>query len=334
MQVHTNDNITITRRKFVKNASLAAAAITVSPGLKSFVPGPDYDPKGIPTRMLGKTGVEIPIYVLGLGSRWMAVEDNDKALEILEYAFSQGLYHWDTAASYGNDNISSEERIGMILKEKRNHIFLSSKVGGDRTADNVRKTLETSLKRLQTDFINLYQVHSVLDEEDAGKFGQKGGVVEGLQKAKEEGLIKHIGFTGHSNAVAMKKAAVENDFDTMLIAMDHQAQGEQQFESLAIPAAAGKAMGVLAMKLIRPRETVEGLSPASLINYALSIKNVSAAVIGTDSIDVVKANVELVKNFKPMSEEDMQKLRMAVRPFHRSNNVPWLQTGYVDGHMA
>jgi len=120
----------------------------------------------------------------------------------------------------------------------------------------------------------------------------------------------------------------------MLIALDHQVQGEQPFESLAIPAAADKGMGVLAMKLIRPRETVEGLSPASLINYALSLKQVTAAVIGTDSIDVVKANVELVKNFKPMSEEEMQKLRMAVRPFHQGNDVPWLQAGYVDGHLA
>ena len=95
----------ITRRIFVKNASLAAAAVTVSPGLGLLVPGPKYDPKGIPTRVFGTTGVEIPVYVLGLGSRWMAVEDNDKALEILEYAFNQGLYYWDTAASYGNEQI-------------------------------------------------------------------------------------------------------------------------------------------------------------------------------------------------------------------------------------
>jgi len=325
----------ITRRKFVKNASLAAAAITVSPGFKSMVPGPKYDPKGIPTRVFGKTGVEIPIYVLGLGSRWMAVEDNDKALKILEFAFDQGLYYWDTAASYGNDNISSEERIGMILKERRERVFLSSKVGDDRTADNVRKTLETSLKRLQTGYIDLYQVHSVLSEEDAGLLGKKGGAVEGLIKAREEGLIRFIGFTGHADAAGMKKAAVDNDFDTMLIALDHNVpDGKQQFEKLSMPAAAKKGMGILAMKVIRPRETVEGLAPESLINYALSLKHVSAAVIGTDSIDVVKANVELVKNFKPMPESEMQKLRMALRPFHRGGRVPWLQPGYFDGHLA
>jgi aryl-alcohol dehydrogenase-like predicted oxidoreductase len=324
----------ITRRRFVKNASLAAAAITTGPGLRTLLPGTDYDPKGIPTRMLGKTGVGIPVYVVGLGSRWMAVEDNEKAVEILEYALDQGLYHWDTAASYGNDTISSEERIGMILPEKRKQVFLSSKVGEERTADNVRKTLETSLKRLGTDYIDLYQVHSVLSEEDAGSFGKKGGVVEGLQKAREEGLVRFIGFTGHTDAAGMKKAAVENDFDTMLIALDHQENGEQPFERLAIPAAAEKGMGVLAMKVIRPREAVEGITPDSLINYALSLKKVSAAVIGTDSIDVVKANVELVRNFTPMSEDEMQQLRMALRPFHRGHKVPWLQEGYVDGYIA
>ena len=324
----------ITRRKFVRNASLAAAAITAGPGLKTLLPGSDYDPKGIPTRVLGKTGVKIPVYVLGLGSRWMAVEDNDKAVEILEYALEQGLYHWDTAASYGNDTISSEERIGMVLPEKRKQVFLSSKVGEERTADNVRKTLETSLKRLRTDYIDLYQVHSVLSEEDAGSFGNKGGVVEGLQKARDEGLIRFIGFTGHTDAAGMKKAAVENDFDTMLIALDHQENGKQPFEKLAIPAAAGKGMGVLAMKVIRPREAVEEISVESLIKYALSLKQVSATVIGTDSIEVVKANVSLVKKFEPMSEDEMQQLRMALRPFHRGNKVPWLQPGYVDGYLA
>jgi aryl-alcohol dehydrogenase-like predicted oxidoreductase len=323
----------ISRRVFVKNTALVAAAVSVVPFNSCSGQDNNFDSKGLPVRMLGKTGVKIPIYVVGCGSRWMAVEDDDKALEILEFALEQGLYHWDTAASYANDKISSEERIGKILKYHRDKVFLSSKVS-ERNAAEARKTLETSLKRLQTDYIDLYQVHSINDMEDAKSLGKEGNVLEMLHSCKQEGLIKHIGFSGHADAAAMKTAAVDYNFETMLIALNHQTQGVQQFEELAIPAAAEKGMGVLAMKVIRPREKVEGLAPSDLIRYALSLKHVTAAVIGTDSIEVILSNIELIKNCKPMSDEEMRKLSLALMPFHYSNDVPWLQTGYRDRYHA
>jgi aryl-alcohol dehydrogenase-like predicted oxidoreductase len=323
----------ISRRTFVRDAALAAAAVSVAPYYGCSGKASKFDPKGLPVRTLGKTGVRIPVYVVGCGSRWMAVEDDDKALEILDYALNKGLYHWDTAANYGNENISSEERIGKILKEKRDQVFLSSKVI-ERDADSARRTLETSLKRLQTDYIDLYQVHSIENMEDAEMLGQKGGVLEMLQSCKQEGLIRHTGFTGHADAAAMKKTALDYDFDTMLVALNHQTQGVQQFEELAVPAAAEKGMGVLAMKVIRPREFVEGIEPNQLIRYALSLEQVTAAVIGTDSIEVIDSNVELIKNFSPMPPEEMKELSQVLASFHHGPDVPWMQKGYTDGHFA
>ena len=158
-------NQKISRRQFVQTTAAAAATVAISPLTGCTATSP-YNPKGLPTIKLGKTGAIVPLMGFGCGSRWMAVQDNDLALDILESAFNQGLYYWDTAASYGNEKISSEERIGMILKERREHVFITSKTG-DREGEMAKKSVERSLKRLQTDYIDLVYVHAISSEEDA-----------------------------------------------------------------------------------------------------------------------------------------------------------------------
>jgi aryl-alcohol dehydrogenase-like predicted oxidoreductase len=319
-----------TRRDFIKTTGAVAAGVILAPTVACT--SSPFDPKGLPTAVLGKTGVRVPIMALGLGSRFMAIEE-EKGLEILETALNSGLYYWDTAAIYKNDKQFSEERIGKILNPIRNKVFLATKVS-DRNADDAKRTVETSLKRLNTDYIDLFQIHSITSEDDVKQFGSADGVLPVLHKFKEEGVIRHIGFTGHTSASAMKLAAEMYDFDTMLIAMNHQ-QKDQAFEEQPVPFAAGKGMGVLAMKVIRPRETVNGLSPDDLIKYALSLKGVTAAVIGTDSVEVLKKNIETIKSFQPLSNDKMNQLRAALDPFYKSKKLPWMQPGYFDGmHMA
>jgi aryl-alcohol dehydrogenase-like predicted oxidoreductase len=320
-----------TRREFIKTTGAATAGIVLTPIVANSSSA--YDSKGLPTTILGKTGVRIPIMVMGLGSRFMGA-DEDKGLEILETALNSGLYYWDTAADYKNDTQFSEERIGKILKNVRNQVFLSTKVG-QRNGEDAKRTVETSLKRLQTDYIDLYQIHSITNEEEVRKFGDKDGVLPVLKKYQEEGVIRHIGFTGHTSASAMKLAAEMYDFDTMLIALNHQQKGKEPFEENPVPFAAGKGMGVLAMKVIRPRETVKGLSPDDLIKYALSLKGVTAAVVGTDSLEVLKKNIATIQSFKPLGDERMKELRGALDPFYKSKTLPWMQPGYYDGmHIA
>ena len=323
--------IELTRRTFIKTTGAVSAGVILAPQIACS--SSPYDAKGLPTAILGKTGVRIPKMIMGLGSRFMSVSE-EKGLEILETALNKGLYYWDTAASYKNDQQYSEERVGKILKSVRDRVFLSSKVQ-ERTADDVKRTVETSLKRLQTDYINLFQVHSITSEDEVKRFGDKDGVLPVLKKFQEEGVIHHIGFTGHTSAGAMKLAAEMYDFDTMLIAMNHQQKGEQPFEEQPVPFAAGKGMGVLAMKVIRPRETINSISPADLIRYALSVKGVTACVIGTDSVDVLNQNTETISTFKPLSDERMQELHVALDPFFKSKELPWMQPGYFDGmHLA
>jgi predicted aldo/keto reductase-like oxidoreductase len=319
----------LTRREFVQTTAAASAAVAITP-LAGCSSSP-FDPKGLPTSILGNTGVRVPRLGFGCGSRWMSIEDDDKALEVLEYAFNNGLYYWDTAADYGNDNISSEERVGMALKERRDKVFLVTKVA-ERDADEARQTIERSLKRLQTDYINLLHVHSINSVEDAESLGDKGKVLEVLHDYRDQGIVRHIGFTGHTTAEGMKRAAELYDFEVMMIALNHQvASGKERFEELPVPYAAEKGMGVVAMKVVRPRETVSGLAVSDLVNYALTLDHFNLANIGHSSLEVLKENLALLREFKPLDKEKMEELNIALGPFYRHENLPWMQPGYVDG---
>ena len=180
----------INRRKFIKTTGVAAAALSITPGFAYSENA--FDPKGLKTVPLGKTGVKIPRMILGTGSRFMAIPE-DEGLKILEHALNNGFYYWDTAASYKNQEQYSEERIGKILKDVRKQVFLSTKVE-DRDAEGAKRTIETSLKRLNTDYIDLYQVHSVTNEEEVRAFGD--GVYKVLSDYKRQGVVRNIGFTG------------------------------------------------------------------------------------------------------------------------------------------
>lgn len=322
-------NHKISRRQFVQTTAAAAATVAIIPVSGCAATSP-YDSKGLPTVKLGKTGATVPRMGFGCGSRWMAV-DNEKALEILESAFNQGLYYWDTAANYGNEKISSEERIGMILKERRNQVFLSSKTG-DREGDMAKRSVEQSLKRLQTDHLDLLHVHAITSVEDAEQLGEKGKVLEVLDQFKSEGVIRNIGFTGHQSAAGMKRAVELYDFDAMMMALNHQsADGTEDFEGLPAPLARQKGMGVVAMKVIRPRETVNGLASDDLVRYALTLKEFHMANIGIDSMEVLQSNIEILRNYTPLTEEKMNQLRLALHPFYQGHNLAWMDPDYKDG---
>jgi aryl-alcohol dehydrogenase-like predicted oxidoreductase len=322
----------ITRRKFLKNTTIAGAAIALPGSLMCTSVKSQFDAKGLPTRLHGKTGVKVPLMTIGTGSRFMAAESNDKRLEILEYALDHGLYYWDTAAIYKEQGkeFYSEEQLGEILQLRRKEVFLSTKVS-DRDPELAKQTIENSLKRLKTDYIDLYQIHSIESVDDVKILTDKGGVLDVLHQYREEGIIHHIGFSGHRSPEGMKYAAESFDFDTMLIAMNHWTVWEGNPETQAIPAAAKNGLGIIAMKVIRPMDTIENLDPVKLIHYALSLEGITTAVVGIDNMDVLQENIETIKNFKPMDKEEMAQMRIALTPYYQHKNLEWMKPGYVDG---
>jgi hypothetical protein len=327
----------IRRREFLKTMVAAAAVGTTVPSLRGTVPSgdspnarPAYDAKSLPTAILGKTGVAVPRIGIGLGSRFCAVENEDTAQEILQAALDHGFYYWDTAYNYTNKSIVSEERLGRVLESRRKEVFLATKFE-ERTYDGVMRQLEESLKRLRTDHLDLYQVHLIESMVDLDTLGLRGGALDALRKIKDQKIARFIGFSGHADAAAMAEAARRHDFDTILIALNHYEERRGDLERGAIPAAAAKKMGVMIIKAIRPRETVEGLAPASLIRYALTLPLVHSAVVGTDSPEIVQKNAALLRDFRPLSPEEMTKLSVKLEPFFAGNHMPWMHPGYRDG---
>jgi aryl-alcohol dehydrogenase-like predicted oxidoreductase len=323
------------RRRFLKGA-IGAAGLLAADKLLAFEIKPSdpenpYDPKGLPTTVLGKTGVRIPRIALGLGSRFCNIKDTKDAVELLNYALDNGLYYWDTAHIYENTDLHvvSEERLGLVVKSRRKEIFLSTKVT-ERNPDQAMRQIELSLKRLQTDHLDILKIHDI-QIGDIETLKKKGSLIDVLQKMKEQKVCRFIGFSGHSEATAMKAMAETGIFDTMLMAMNHWAGNTEKRQETAIPAAKSQGMGVMLMKVVRPRENNKTLDPKDLIRYALSLKGPDGIVLGTDSMEVVKSNLAILKDFTPLNDAKMNELAFELRGYYNHENLPWMQHSYHDG---
>jgi aryl-alcohol dehydrogenase-like predicted oxidoreductase len=322
----------LTRREFILG-TVGAGFILTSAGLPAF--REELNARGLPTTTLGKTGAKVPRVALGLGSRFCEINDPETSDQLLNYALDHGLYYWDTAHIYENtkNGVISEERIGRVLKSRRKEVFISTKVTS-RDPDEAMRQIELSLKRLQTNRLDILKIHNIFDMDDVEKVSKKGNLVDILHRMKEEKVARFIGFSGHNSAQAMKTMAERFDFDTMLIALNHWGKIKSPREELAVPAAQNQDMGVMMMKLLRPRDNDPTISPRELIRYGLSLKGANGAVIGMDSLKVLQSNIELLKNFNPMTEDEMKAMTAHLNPFFNHENIPWMKQGYCDGNWA
>lgn len=332
-----------TRRRFIKSTIGAGIAIA---GTRLAFSGPhdseqneglenQYDAKGLPTTLLGKTGVVIPRMAIGLGSRFLTIATLEEAVEMCNYALDNGLYYWDTAHSYVNtaSGAVSEERLGHIIRYRRKEVFLSTKIAA-RETEQAKAELELSLKRLQTDHVDMLKIHAVESQEDVNTICRKGGVLDLISKMKEEGVTRFIGFSGHGNAEALKAMVDTGRFDSMLFAMNHYEDYRSDRQGLVIPAALKQGMGIMLMKAIRPKETIEGISAPELVRFALSLEGPSGVAVGMDSRKVVDSNLEILRNFKPMNPEEKKRYAMMLSPYFRHENLDWMHKEYRDGHWA
>ncbi len=330
------------RRDFLKTWITATAAVGALPAGKILLeagvrpagsPIIGLDAKGLPTRVLGKTGMAVPIIGFGGGSRFCKLQKPEESVKLLTAALADGLYYWDTASSYTDGKVNSEERFGLVLKDRRKEVFVATKLD-DLTAEGAMREFDQSLKKLQTDYVDILQIHSVDDLQQVDRIGGQAGVLETLHKLREQKAARFIGFSCHSSAETAQAMVERFDLDTMLIALNHQQGTQGDMEKGAIPAAAKKGMGVMVIKVIRPRETVADFNPKDLIRYALTLEHVDSAVIGTDSLEVLKENIALLRNFQKMMPAEMDTMTMRLQPFFEGRGLPWMQPGYTDGQSA
>ena len=319
----------ISRREFLENLGLGTAASTSLLLLKD-IPGARPESMLLPSRVLGRTGAKVSILAFGCGSRFLMYEAEDAAFAILNRAIDLGISYLDTAVAYGEGR--SETRVGMVLKTRRKEVFLATKIPDRaRTRDAALKEYEASLKRLQTDRVDLLHIHSLGNEADLAKIEAPDGVLKALYELREQRAARFIGMTSHTDGAVMAKAIERHDLDCVQMAMNPARAN--RFEELALPAANRKNLGVILMKVTAQEKLLgaDKAEAASLLRYAWSLP-VSTVVCGMPKPEFVEANVASARAFAPMPPAEMDRLRerlagqkVALESFFADHH---------DGHMA
>jgi predicted aldo/keto reductase-like oxidoreductase len=308
--------MSISRRTFLETAALAGLAANTSAATRTGGVG------GMPTRILGRTGARVSLLGFGCGSRFLSYQDEQKAAEVLNHALDLGINYVDTAHPYG-DGVS-EQWVGTVMKSRRKGVWLVTKID-ERKADDALRRVEGSLKRLETDHLDLIHVHDLHSEEDLRAIEAKDGVLKALHRLRDEKVTRFIGVTCHHDPHCLKSALEHNDFDCTQMALNAARVGptkkfadpfEECFETIALPVALRKKMGVTAMKIFG-QDVLVGAAPAEqLVRYVMSLP-VATAVIGMPKPEHLEENVRLAKSFTPMAPEEMRSLSTRLAASHK-----------------
>ena len=268
----------------------------------------------IPQRPLGSTGLKVS--ALGIGGYHLGSVDSDsEATQIVNEALDAGINFFDNAWEY-HDGLS-EERLGRALKGKRDRAVVMTKVCTHGRDKNVAlRQLEDSLTRLQTDHLDVWQIHEVIYDNDPDLVFAPNGAAEALLQAKQQGKVRFIGFTGHKDpSIHLKMLLYNFPFDTVQMPLNCLDATFRSFESQVLPEVNRRGMAALGMKslggsgeLVREGAVVVTMG----LRYAMSLP-VAVTISGIDSLEVLHQNLEIARGFQPFTKLEMQSLRQACR---------------------
>ncbi|MBD3884985.1 aldo/keto reductase [Phormidium tenue FACHB-886] len=268
---------------------------------------PEVEPTQLsqmPERNLGKTGVRVPILGLGgAGQTPLSWENSEaQAVAVIERALELGIRYIDTSANYG----PSEEYLGKVVPAYRSSIFLATKTG-ERDRDGAWRELERSLQRLKTDRLDLWQLHNVAYTEQLDAIFSANGAAKALEEAKQQGIVRFVGITGHHDPAIIVEGIRRYPFDTTLIPINAvDKHHPESFITTALPVTREQQVGVIAMKvpaygrLLKPG-LLEGMHQA--LGYSLSQEGVDCCVIAAETVEQLEANVKVAQAFQPLNAE-------------------------------
>lgn len=264
----------------------------------------------LPTRELGSTGRRVSLFGLG-GEGVLRTQGREReAVAVIHKALDCGVNYCDTAPAYAD----SMDYYGAALGERREEIFLASKTH-DRTRDGSLRLLDDSLRRLQTDRLDLWQLHDLRTMEVLDCIFSKGGALEALLQARDEGRVKHLGITGHHDPTILMEAMRRFDFDTVLVALNAADVHRMPFLTTVVPEAAKRGMGIIGMKVLAAGAMSKaGVSAEEAMRYALSQHGVSTVVIGCGTPEEVEENARIAREFEPLNAEQMAELESRTKP--------------------
>ena len=202
----------------------------------------------MPTRNLGKTGYKVGIFSLGGQASLEKANNEAVAVPIIEKALDLGVNYVDTSSIYGGPDRWSEQYVGKVMKHRRGEAFLATKTK-ERTRDGSMRMIETSLKLLQTDHVDLWQLHDIGTMTDINEIFAKGGAMEALLEARDQKIVRYLGITGHYRPDALIEAIHRHPFDTILMAVNAADPHHYSFSEQLLPLAVEKQMGIIGMKV-------------------------------------------------------------------------------------
>jgi len=324
------------RRAFIGTgmaAALATAGPTASARSEKTSIGTDsrgrplpHNPRtfqAMPTRNLGQTGHRVGIFSLG-GQAVIETTDRDTAEAVINKAIDLGVNYIDTASSYGGGK--SEQHIGPVMKHRRGEVYLATKTH-DRSYDGSMRLLETSLKRLQTDHLDCWQLHNVQTKQQTDQIFGKDGAIRALEKARDQGIVRFLGITGHYDPFILAEAINHYPFDTLLMAFNAADKHQYSFIDHLLPVALEKKMGIIGMKVATRGRMLSTWTPPPLseqpkrmatkkpgtitmresLFYNFSVP-VSTNIAGCDNVGQIEENAKTASEFTPYNDVVMAQL--------------------------
>jgi aryl-alcohol dehydrogenase-like predicted oxidoreductase len=301
------------RRDFLSRAGLAGAVVVA--GTASRATPADTGAAPVPKRAFGKTKEQVSC--IGIGGFSMAdAPTYDEAERIVREALDAGVTFFDNAWEYKDGK--AEEWMGKALKGKRDKVFLMTKVcthGRDKKV--AMQQLDESLRRLQTDHLDLWQVHECVYYNDADLHFAKGGVIEALDEAKKAGKVRYVGFTGHKHPdIHLAMLAPDYPFDSVQMPLNCFDATFRSFEQRVLPEVVNRGLAALGMKSMGGggQPILHGaVTPEEALRYAMSLP-VAVTISGIDSLAVLRQNLAVARGFEAMTDREMQALRARCKP--------------------
>jgi predicted aldo/keto reductase-like oxidoreductase len=291
------------RRSFI-GAAFSGLAID-----GAFARPPAPKPGSIPMRTFGRTGVKLTVLAQG-GARMQLLRTKADGVAHLNHALSMGMNFFDCAASYWEGR--AEEVYGEGLKGARKQIFLTTK-STRRTAKDAMAELELSLKRLQTDYVDLWQIHGVGNMKEVETIFGPAGAIEAFERARKQGKCRFMGFTGHEDPhVHVEMMRRYDRFDSIFMPLHAADPHYLSFEQIALPEAVKRGLAIQAMKVFGNSFLLRALNARECLNYALTLP-IHAAVAGCSTTGQMNDDIQTAAAFKPLSSSDMDELRKTAK---------------------
>jgi uncharacterized protein len=298
--------------------------------------GQERTAAGLPVRPLGRTGLEVSIIGLGGGHMARPAVPEQDSIRLVQTAVDEGVTFFDNAWEYWGGE--SERRMGIALAAggRRDKVVLMTKCCG-RDRHTAESNLHESLRRLQTDVIDVWQFHEIVYDSDPEWIFAPGGAIEAAVAAKQAGKVRFIGFTGHKSPHIMLRM-LEQDFewDTCQLPINVMDAHYRSFQNEVLPELVKRGIAPLGMKSLggdAQLVTEAGLTPAECRRYALSLP-ISTLICGMQTLENLRQDLEIARSFTPLTEAERAELLARVRPVATDGRYEWFKsTQYFDSPL-